>query len=209
MLLSAGSGAEEPYALSLLLGNLAFFGSREKIVREKSRIKQLGSAMAGFLISTGHWHIYDNIRIDDRWWQTELILTGNLKEPNIRKILWNFRIGAKIHGNKFVPDVVLLAFQRNHTEWHYRGISLLRSSVIRYEAHFPIGPESGRSPFAIRQLFTYGKKIPFKLSGRFIALRLGGGVLWEWVRRYDHEKRIFRPEETSHLLWMIQPSVEF
>ena len=208
ILRSVGAGPEEPYALSVLLGNLAFFGFKEE-TDGKIKMRQLGAAMAGIVITTGHLHLYENIRIDDRWWQTELILTGNLKEPNMRKIFWNFRIGTKFHKNKMAPDVIVLALQRNHTDWHYRGVSFLRSSIIRYEAHFPIGDEWRGSPFTIRQLLTYGKKIPFKIFGRFMAVRLGGGVLWEWIRKYDHQKRMFEPKETSHLVWLMQPSLEF
>ena len=208
ILRSVGSGPEEPYALSLLLGNLAFFGNKGEI-NGKIRLNQLGSAMAGILISTGNFHLHDNIRINDRWWQTELILTGNLKEPDKRKIFWNFRIGTKFHKNVLAPDVIVLALQRNHTGWNYRGISFVRSSIVRYEAHFPIGSERRRSPFTIRQLLTYGKKVPFKIFGRSIAIQLGGGVLWEWVRKYDHENRMFELKESSHLVWLIQPGIDF
>lgn len=210
LLRSIGTGPEEPYALSLLLGNFAFFGYKEKLNENQFRKKQSGSALAGFLFTTGHWHINDNIRIDDRWWQIELILTGNLKEPNKRNLDWNFRIGTKLNQNDFVPDVAIISLYRSHTAWRQvKFFSLVHNSRLQYEAHFHIGSEWRRSPFIVRQLFSYGKKIPFKLAGRFVALRVGGGVLWEWVRLYDHEHRFFELEETTQLIWLIQPSVEF
>lgn len=204
LLRAIGSGPEEPYALSLLLGNLAFLGYQSRI-----KIKQSGSALAGFLITTGHWHIYDNIRINDRWWQIELILTGVLKETNKRKLTWNFRMGTKLHKNNLVTDVVVISLHRNHIQWHYQGFSLLRNSLFQYEAHFPVGREWKQSPFTIRQLISYSKIFPFRILGRFVAVRIGGGVLWEWIRLYDHKKRLFEPEQSTQLIWLIQPSIEF
>jgi len=204
-----GSGPEEPCALSLLFGNFVFMGYKQQIDSSTVKLKQSGSALVGFLISTGHWHIYDNIRIIDRWWQFEIILKGIINQPKLKKISWNFRIGTKLHDNPIVPDVISITLQRDHLAWRYNGFSVLRNSKLKYEAHFPVGKEVKYAPMTIRQLFSYGKKIPITRFGRYFALRLGGGILWEWVRLYDHENRVFQPEETTHLVWLLQPSIEF
>ncbi|MGQ9561448.1 MAG: hypothetical protein ACUVTG_04295 [Candidatus Oleimicrobiaceae bacterium] len=209
VLRALGSGTEEPYAISLLLGNLAFLGYHEQVDSATVRLRQAGSALAGLLFSGGNWHIHDNICIKDPWWQVELILTGTSRRQHVDKMSWNFRLGVKVHTSTLVPDVVALTVFRDHTRWDRRSLSLLQNSRVQYEAHFPFRQSWQRSPFTVRQLFTYGKKFPLRLLRRAAAVRIGGGLLWEWVRRYDHQVRAFAPRETSQLLWLIQPSLEF
>jgi len=209
ILRAIGSGPEEPYAFSVLCGNFTFFGYRESVGNNETALRPAGSALAGFLVSFGYRHILDNIRLNDRWWQIEVILTGNYKKKNDSKIQWNFRVGAKFHEHKIVNDVVVLSLYRSHTEWKYNGFSLFRNSVFQYEAHFPINRNWRKSRFSVRQLLTCGKKFPFRLWNRFFAVRIGGGLLWECVRKYDHANRNFYPNNKSQLIWLIQPSVEF
>ncbi len=205
LLRSVGAGPEEPYALSLLLGNFAFLGFRD----QSQKIRQSGSMLAGFLLSAGHWHIQDNIRLDDRWLQTELILTGQLKESKRRDLNWNFRIGLKMHRNDLAPDVIVLSLYRSHTEWHDRGFSLLRNSRFQYEASFPIGEHWRNYPFTVRQLMSYSKKFPFQIGNKLIAFRIGGGVLWEYVRLFDRESKVFEKKNSPQIVYLIQPGVEF
>lgn len=205
---SVGSGYEEPYALSLILGNLAFLGYNRNQSNHSKKVNQSGSAIGGLSVTTAHVHIHDNIQVKDRWWQYELILTGMLQEPKMRKINWNFRIGAKIHGNNLARDVAIFYFQRSHTDWQNRRFSIIRNSRFQYEAHFPIN-DGWRKPYTIRQFFSYSKKFPFQTFGYFITFRLGGGLLWEHMRNYDHQERKFAAKEESRLMWLIQPSLEF
>lgn len=205
---SVGSGYEEPYALSLILGNLAFLGYNKNQSNHFKKINQSGSAIGGLSVTTGQVHIHDNIQIRDWWWQYELILTGILQEPKARKINWNFRVGVKTHEYKIARDVAIFYFQRSHTDWQNRRFSLIRNSRFQYEAHFPID-NGWRRPSTTRQFFSYSKKLPFQILGYFVTFRLGGGLLWEHIRYYDHQERQFRPKEESRLLWLVQPSVEF
>ncbi len=206
---SIGGGAEEPHAFSVLLGNFAFLGYREQTADGHSRLRQSGSGMAGFLVSAGPWHILDNIRIDDRWWQAELIMTGLLNEKRARKIQWNFRCGVKFHQNPFVQDVVLISLFRDHTDWQVRHWSFSKNTVFTYVAHFPVRRDWRKGRLFVRQLLTVGKKYPFTLLGRHVAARLSGGVLAEVVRKYDHEAREFELHNRTQLIWLIQPGIEF
>jgi len=209
LLRTISSGYEEPYALSLLLGNFALFGYHEQDEQGKSRIRQSGSALAGIIITTGHLYIHDNIRVNERWWQYELILTGKLNEPKVRMIEWNFRIGTKHHQTDLTPDVALLILHRSHTEWNFRQFSFIRNSHFHYEAYFPIFHDGQKLPFTVRQYFSYGKKFPFKKFNRLFALRIGGGIIWEKLRLYNHDQRFFEAQQSSQITYLIQPSIEF
>ncbi|MBN2010181.1 hypothetical protein JW960_12620 [candidate division KSB1 bacterium] len=206
---SLSGNAEEPHAFSILLGNFAFMGYRESLENGTTRLRQSGSGMAGFLITTGPWHILDNIRIDDRWWQAELILTGLLNEERVRNMQWNFRAGIKWHDHPLLKDVILISLFRDYTDWRGWTWSLMRNSTFNYEAQFPLRLDGRRGRFSNRQLLTFAKKIPFTIGHRNVAFRFGGGVLLEVVRKYDHEMREFELQNQRQLIWLIQPGVEF
>jgi hypothetical protein len=208
VLRSLGSGSEEPYALSLLVGNIAFLGYYEH-AEGSVRVRQAGSALAGLLLSTGHWHIHDNIRVNDRWWQAELILKGTSSRPGLEKLEWNFRGGVKLHGNHLAPDAVAFALFRDDVHWQARGFSLLANSQIAYEVRFPLDEQDQAMPFVVRHLFRYGKKFPLRMGGKRMVPQLGGGVLWEWVRSYDRQARRFQPHGAGQWVWLIQPTVSF
>jgi hypothetical protein len=205
VLRSIGVGYEQPYACSLFLGNILFLAYQESL---ENRLKQSGSALAGFLISTGRHQIYNNIYLHDNWWQVELMLIGNLNEPKRRSISWNFRIGAKFHQNEFLRDVFTLSIERNHTDWRSTGWLLVKNSIFKYKAHFPI-PSSKDEPPAASHLCTYGKKFPINFFNKKIFFVFGFGMRWEWVRYYDHNLDQFDPDPRGQLTWLIQPNVEF
>lgn len=205
ILRSIGVGFEEPYAFSLFLGNVLFLAYKDSA---ENRLKQSGSALAGFLISSGKHQIYNNIYLHDNWFQIELMLIGNLNEPKRRKFSWNFRLGAKFHKNELLRDVFTLTTERSHTDWRSTGWSLLKNSIFKYQAHIPI-PTSDDSTPAASHLITYGKKFPIHLFKRKMFFVLGFGLRWEWVRFYDHNQDQFDPDPKSQLIWLIQPNIEF
>lgn len=205
LLRSVGVGFEEPYAFSLFLGNILFLAYADSA---ENRLKQSGSALAGFLISSGRHQIYNNIYLYDNWYQIELMLIGNLAEPKRRKISWNFRLGAKLHQNEHLRDVFTLTIERSHTDWRSPSWTLAKNSIFKYQAHLPI-PSSKDSTPATSHLITYGKRVPLNLFQKKIFLVLGVGVRWEWVKLYHHDLNQFDPEPESQLIWLIQPNLEF
>jgi len=205
ILRTVGAGFEEPYAFSIFLGNVLFLAYEDS---SKNRLKQSGSALAGFLISSGRHQIYNNIYLHDNWYQIELMLIGNLNEPKRRKISWNFRIGAKFHQNEFLRDVFTLSIERSRTDWRATKWSLVKNSVFKYRAYIPIPSTENNHP-AASQLFSYGKKFPINLFNRKVFFVLGFGIRWEWVKFYDHSLDQFDPDPKSQLIWLIQPNLEF
>jgi len=205
ILRSLGGGFEEPYAFSTLLGNVLFLTYTDS---SRTILKQSGSALAGFLISGGNHQIYNNILIHDRWYQLELILTGHLNEPKLRRIFWNFRIGAKFRQIRILRNVFTVSFERSHTDRRFTGWSIHKNSIFRYRAHFPMPFTKDKTPAAL-QMITYGKKFPVSLFRKKVYIVLGFGVRWEWVRFYNHRLKQFDPEPSRQLTWLIQPNVEF
>ncbi len=202
-----GSGPQEPYALSLFLGNLCLLGYKLETDRTSNRLIPFGSALGGFLISFGHRHILDNIILHDRWWQLEYILTGTSGEGQRQKMAWNFRTGVKIHREHLAPDVWIVAMQRDHTDYDWHALSLFKNSRIAYEIHVATAMRL-EGVRLNRQMFSYGKKIPFQYRSRDIVLRIGAGVLWEDVVQFNHEKQSFDDTRDSNLTFLFQPGIE-
>ena len=205
---SIGSGYEEPYSFSLFFGNIVLLGYVSTTNGQKDRLRQAGSALAGFLISTGNHQISDNIYLNDRWVQYELMLVGDLKEKNQRKISWNFRIGFKLHRNKLFRNVFLFAMKRSHSTWEKTGFSFLKNSIFKYTSYIPIS-FSDNPPLFVQHCISYGKKISVKLLSRKMFLVLAGGIRWEWIYQYNHKLKRFNSKPSGNFIWLIQPNIEF
>ncbi len=202
---SIGAGFEEPYAFSAFLGNAVFLAYQDS---SENRKKQSGSALAGFLVSTGKHQIYNNIYLHDSWYQIEMMLVGNLNEPKKRRVFWNFRIGFKSHQNDFLRDKFTLSVERSHTEWKASPWSFFKNTVFKYKAYFPL-QRNGEKKISDLQSISIGKKIPVTLFNRTVFPVFSFGVRWEWIRHYDHALKKFDPIGSRQLTWLIQPNIEF
>ncbi|MDZ7264327.1 MAG: hypothetical protein ONB16_07060 [candidate division KSB1 bacterium] len=200
-----GAGYEEPYALSVFLGNILLLVHSDSL---KPGWRQAGSALAGFLISYGHHQIHNNIYFPDRWYQLELMLIGNFKEPGQRRLSWNFRLGGKFHQKAFMQDMITISMERSHSDWRYRGWSLARNSIFKYQGYFPSSFSENKSHAGL-QLLSMGKKFPIAIFQRKLFFTLAGGLRWEWVRFYNHDLGQFADLPMKQVTWLIQPNIEF
>ena len=172
------AGFEEPWAASLLAGNVANFyvpGSRD--------IKGIG--YSGYLFSAGNYHIKDNELVKDRWWEFEWKMKGDRKSP-VKKLNWSFRIGTKIHGNPDITDIIYLAFRRSRVDYKPEGPSLLNN--IGFEYTFDMDRRTFRS---IRHYFFVDKKWPLEnqadslLAGNRFCLGIGKKIYRRARRRQE------------------------
>ncbi|MBL7093904.1 hypothetical protein ISS22_08015 [candidate division KSB1 bacterium] len=205
---SIGSGFEEPYSFSLFMGNIVLLGYDSKNNNDSKPMKQAGSALAGFLMSSGNHQICDNIYLDDRWYQYEFMLVGDLREKNFRRISWNFRFGFKHHSNKLFRNVFLFSVERNHSTWEKTGFSFIKNSVFKYKSYVPAS-FSDNPPVFVYHHFSFGKKIPIKFLKRKIFLVLAGGIRWERIYRYNRFINKFDLKPSGNFIWLIQPNIEF
>ena len=208
VLRALGGSFEEPYSFSLFLGNITFLGYSAKDEGKQKKLKQSGSALAGFLVSIGNHQICDNIYLRDRWYQYELMLVGKLDEKYVRRISWNFRIGFKQNNIDLFHNVILLAIERSHSTWQKSRFSLLKNSIFAYKTYTPIS-YGDNPPVLIYHHLSYGKKLPVDLFNKKIFFILGGGVKWEWTYLYDRLANTFTSKPSGNLTWLIQPNIEF
>jgi hypothetical protein len=184
------AGFDEPYAFSLLAGNVVNFdipGSKD--------VKGLG--YSGYLVSYGNFHIKDNRLVQDDWWEFEWKIKGDRKSP-VKKLNWSFRIGAKEHGNKNVTDVLYVSFRRSRVDYKPEGYSLLNNTGFEYTYYM-----DRRTFSSVEHYFTVDKKWP--LESWRIALSLGVGFVWDSSRKYSGSLATGR----DNFQFLIRPNIEF
>ena len=186
------AGFEEPYAASVFAGNVVDFD-----VPDNKNIK--GKGYTGYLCSSGNYHIKDNELIKDRWWEFEWKIKGDRKTP-AQKLSWSFRVGAKLHGNRDITDIVYLSFRRSMVDYKTEEYPLFSNSGFEYSF------DMDRRTFnSIRHYFFVDKKWP--IENRQIAYSLAAGFVWESKRKYTGELAAGR--EKDDFQFILRPNIEF
>ncbi|MBK9516292.1 MAG: hypothetical protein IPO09_02860 [Anaeromyxobacter sp.] len=156
------AGFEEPFALSLFLGNVADFSV-------KGRGDVRGRGYLGLVASGGLGHIKDNRLVDDQWLELEVKLKGD-RSSEVKQLSWSFRAGVKLHSNQLVTDLAFFGVRRSRVDYQAESLLVANSGL---EYRFDLGLDG--TP--LRHFLLVDKKWPLG-SGR-LALVFGVGVLWE------------------------------
>ncbi|MFA5072299.1 MAG: hypothetical protein WC539_00130 [Nitrospirota bacterium] len=185
---SITAGFEEPYAFSILAGNVANFS-----IPGTSKVTGLG--YSGYLVSFGNFHIKENKLIRDDWWEFEWKIKGDRKSP-VKKLNWSFRIGTKLHGNPDIMDTVYVSCRRSRVDYQPKEFSLVNNSGFEYTIDL-----DQRTFSAMRHYITIDKKWPWKKIAFAIAL----GFLWESSKKYTGA--LSSGNDTYQFI--IRPNIEF
>ncbi len=189
---SVTAGFQEPWAVS------AFFGNIAKIVRPGEKRKGSNVGYTGYLLSAGAKHIKSNELIDDRWLEIEWKIKGKVDYSD-EKLGWSFRVGAKLHDNYFITDVLYADLFRTNLNANIPYLNWINNSSLDVKLHF-----SKVNGHLIRQEYVAGKKYP-KL-GRSYTPTLDVGVVWSSPEEYSG---ILRTHSLNTLTLVFRPSVEF
>lgn len=186
------TGFQEPYAFSLFFGDLVSFvkPGEEKITSNRGYM--------GYLFSYSNQHIKRNVLIPDNNLESEWKLKGDrvfLED----KLIWSFRVGAKIHDNPDIANTAYLGFRRSNLDFKADFLSFLDNSSIDFRWDF-----SMKDGTPLRQEYTIGKKIP--VSGWRVALRLDVGVIWQNPAMYSGS---LHDSNLHNVLVVIRPNIEF
>jgi len=185
------TGFEEPYAVSMLAGNVVSFD-----VPGNKDVK--GNGYSGYLFSAGNYHIKDNSLIHDRWEEIEWKIKGDRKSP-AQKLSWSFRIGAKFHGNPDITDIYYLSFRRSRLDYVPADASLKNNSGFEYTVDL-----DSRTLQSIRHYFFVDKKWPF--DTRKMALTLALGFVWESKEKY---RGVLATSKQDNFQFILRPNIEF
>ncbi|GAA6135316.1 hypothetical protein NBRC116188_21060 [Oceaniserpentilla sp. 4NH20-0058] len=184
------AGFEEPYAVSLFLGNMVKY-------RSAGQSESESKGFMGYLASYGHLHIRRNELVDDRWGEFEWKIKGDRITQN-RTLSWSFRVGAKIHDNPFVTDEYYVAIKRERVEAHGDIYSWVKNGGIEFK--YRVSQKSGR---AIGQQLIIDKKVPIKGYGW--VLSLGLGFVRETTEKYSGPLSFGE----SNTAFVLRPSLSF
>lgn len=183
------AGFEEPFALSLFVGNVADFEVR-------GRPDVHGRGYLGVVASGGFGHIKDNQLFDDRWLELEVKLKGD-RTSEEQKLSWSFRAGVKLHASPWIADLAFVGLRRSRVDYQEDSPWLANAGA---EYRFDLSLD-GRP---LRHFFLVDKKWPLG-KGR-AALVLGVGLLWESGAAYTGVLAGRRGEALQALL---RPNVVF
>ncbi len=162
------AGFDEPFALSLFLGNVVDFNV-------KGRADLHGRGYLGLVVSGGLGHIKQNRLIRDAWLETELKLKGDRISEEMQ-LSWSFRLGAKLHDDPDITDTAFVALRRSRIDYLDDSL-LLANSGVEYRLDLSL---KGKP---VRQLFLIDKKFP--LGKGKVTLVFGVGLLWESGAAYQ------------------------
>jgi hypothetical protein len=92
------TGFEEPYALSLVFGNITKFDAENS---NESIPGNIG--LLGIVVSAGTYHIKENFFIKSKWLETEFKFKGDQVFRKIKRS-WSFFLGMKVHELDDISD---------------------------------------------------------------------------------------------------------
>jgi hypothetical protein len=199
---SATRGFQEPYAVSLFLGNVVRYRPlmRTPEEREKNKASGYQSSLgySGYLISYGTHHIKDNELFQDNWVELELKVKGD-QLFTLQKLRWDYKIGVKLHDNPFISDVFVIGIRRNRLDYMADIWSFLANSGYEYRIDFKL---ANLKP--VRQYFELNKKWPVKTA---VAFSLAVGFTWESESLYSGPLDNYPGGE--HFQVLLRPNIEF
>lgn len=186
------AGFDEPYALSLFLGNVVSF-SRPG---EKRRLGNFG--YMGYLMSTGNYNIHNNDIIRDDWYELEWKIKGDRKFST-HDLHWSFRVGAKMHNNPNIKDVLYVAVRRSRLDFEASPYSFIDNSGFEY-----IYDMDSKTLRPVRHLFIVDKKWPLKEEQMGFSIALG--FIWEAKNRYSGS---LATTDKDNFQIIIRPNIQF
>lgn len=192
------AGFEEPYALSLFLGNMVRYQAKGKPIDENTNNGLVQSkGFMGYLVSTGHLHIRQNQMVEDRWWEFEWKIKGDRIVDKI-DLSWSFRGGIKIHDNPLITDEFYVALKRERIQEDGDVYSWVQNGGIEFK--YRMDKNSGRS---IGQQLIVDKKIPLQNDGW--VLSLGVGLVRDTKYKYKGKLR----DDKDFTAFVFRPSLSF
>ena len=114
------AGFEEPYAVSLFVGNMVTYGENEA---------GKNKGFMGYLLSHGDKHLLNNEVVQDNWYEFEWKIKGTIVKQ-LKNLDWSFRVGGKWHANPYIADAVYMGIRRDHFDIEQQWLAFLQNSGV-------------------------------------------------------------------------------
>ena len=192
LLESSSTHYQDPWAVSAFFGNIADLA----LPHRPQDNNDVG--YAGWLLSAGAQRLKDNMLVQDKWYDVEWQIRGDLKGPE-EHLEWNFRVGSRFNANPYVTDVTYIGIERQNLDLNQPFLGWLNNSHFDLELSF--SHDGGR---VVREQLIFGKKYPFPDKG--YAITLDTGIVWDSPYEYSGP---LRDTNKGALTLVFQPSIEF
>lgn len=125
------TGFEEPYAMSLVFGNITKFDAENS---DESIPGNIG--LLGLVISTGNYHIKENIFIESWWVETEFKFKGDQIFKRLKRS-WSFFMGMKVYELHDIADCLTASIKFDSLSF-YRDAAFLDNVgfLYRFELNY-------------------------------------------------------------------------
>lgn len=199
---AATNGFQEPYALSLFLGNVVRYTPHRRTQAEKEKNRQSGYQSSlgyvGYVISYGSHHIKDNEMFADNWVELEWKIKGD-QLFTLLKLQWAFKLGVKMHQNENIADVFFIGIKRDRLDYLADAWDFLANSGYDLRVDFKT---TDFKP--ARVAFEINKKWPMKEA---LAFTLALGFLWQSESLYAGPLDNYPGGENFQVL--LRPNIQF
>lgn len=196
------NGFQEPYAISMFLGNIVRYHPPTKTAEDKERNKQSGYQSSlgyvGYVVSYGSHHIKDNQLFADNWVELEWKIKGD-QLFTLQKLQWSYKFGVKLHDNPDISDVIFIGVKRDRLDYTSDLWDFMVNSGFELRVDFKT---TNLKP--ARVYFELNKKWPFKET---LAATLAIGFLWQSASLYSGPLDNFPGGENFQIL--LRPNIQF
>ncbi|MFO1470702.1 MAG: hypothetical protein U1F27_06695 [Turneriella sp.] len=199
---AATNGFQEPYALSLFLGNVVRYTPHRRTAAEREKNRQSGYQSSlgyvGYVVSYGSHHIKDNEMFPDNWVELEWKIKGD-QLFTLLKLQWAFKLGVKMHQNENIADVFFIGIKRDRLDYLADAWDFLANSGYDLRVDFKT-----RDFKPARVAFELNKKWPMKEA---LAFTLTLGFLWQSESLYSGALDNYPGGENFQVL--LRPNIQF
>ncbi len=195
LLRSLGAGFQEPWSVSLFLGQIDDFWELTK----DDQLVVVSSGISGLVLTGGWQQLFDNAVVQAGWLKAEWKLKGQGSQGRLKRP-WNLNVGYRWYGLRAVDNTLVVSLRRQRTNRDRLDWGLKRNTISVLELQLP--PARAADGFTRIQL-EYGKVFP--LWKVLAGLKIG--YIFENRRKYNAETFSARRVRQSELF--IQPVVFF
>lgn len=190
---SISGGYQEPWSVSLFLGQLAPFITMD----DEENLLVVATGVGGLVLTGGLYQIFNNCLLRSDWYRIEWKLKGESLTDSI-VYDWDIKIGYRHYGLREIDNTLLFCYTRDRMSLGRFDWRWLENSRQEFELQFPLTRQGGRMS---RLRLIYGKAIPF----RRWMIGLGIGVIYENRRQYEGETGQFSSQNVERWNFFLTP----
>ncbi|UCD37079.1 MAG: hypothetical protein JSW54_09610 [Fidelibacterota bacterium] len=195
LLRSLGAGYQEPWSVSLFLGQLLTYWSMD----DEDELVIAARGAAGLVATAGLQQLFDNSIVEAPWTRIEWKVKGE-GSAGPRERYWDLKVGHRWYGLAEIPNTLTLTLERGRTDRVRFKWNPEQNNITLLQLQWPTSEISrGFS----RILFEYTKFVPV----RNILVGLKVGFLYENRKPYDAASGSFANDKEKIWELVIQPQI--